>query len=330
VSYQAVSAKSGEHVDELLDLILLAADVMDLSYDPDAPASGFVLEARMDRRRGMEATVLVKNGTLKYGSPIATRSAQGKVKIFEDFTGKAVKELTPSAPAIVVGFEKLPQIGEEFSAGTLGELLGEVLEEKTGPREMPKDPTTLRLLLKADESGSLEALYGVAEAMKGKLPVAITGDAVGDITDGDVQFAVSTNSIILGFNTRVEKGAQALADVQKIKIVTSKIIYDLTRAIEETIKERSGPQATGIMEVLAVFNQTRMDKQLVGGKVISGQLKPKSLCIVKRGDKEVGKGRIITLREGKKEVTVVEGGKEAGIVLGASILIEQGDHIVAA
>jgi translation initiation factor IF-2 len=205
-----------------------------------------------------------------------------------------------------------------------------VLEEKTGPREMPKDPTTLRLLLKADESGSLEALYGVAEAMKGKLPVAITGDAVGDITDGDVQFAVSTNSIILGFNTRVEKGAQALADVQKIKIVTSKIIYDLTRAIEETIKERSGPQATGIMEVLAVFNQTRMDKQLVGGKVISGQLKPKSLCIVKRGDKEVGKGRIITLREGKKEVTVVEGGKEAGIVLGASILIEQGDHIVAA
>ena len=110
-SFQAVSAKSGDGVDELLDLLLLAADLEELSYDPAAPASGFVLETRTNKNRGLEATVIVREGTLKRGQDIATASAQGKVKILEDFLGAAAKEIPAGAPALIVGFEALPQIG---------------------------------------------------------------------------------------------------------------------------------------------------------------------------------------------------------------------------
>jgi len=140
VSCEPISAKSGDHVNELLDLLLLASEMEDLSYDPAAPAEGIVLESKMDKRRGLEATVIVKNGTLRQGEPIATQSGKGKIKILEDFAGKAQKELVPSAPALVIGFSELPQAGERFVTGEAANV--DLSAERTGiigeaaPREI--------------------------------------------------------------------------------------------------------------------------------------------------------------------------------------------------
>src|SRR5205814_1254104 len=140
ISFEAVSAKTGEKINDLLDLILLTAEVEHLTYDPQAKATGFILESQMDRRRGNQATMILKNGTLKFGDEIATVSAGGKIKILENFLGKPVKTLEPSAPALVVGFEKLPQVGEEFAAGPGAALIvkKEAAKQMTGGGGMPE------------------------------------------------------------------------------------------------------------------------------------------------------------------------------------------------
>jgi translation initiation factor IF-2 len=342
VSYQGISAKTGDGVDALLELILLAADMEDLSFDPSAPASGYILEARRDPRRGIEASMIVKNGTLRRGDAIRTHGAKGKVKILEDFLGAAATSLTPSAPAIVIGFEELPLIGEEF-------WTGEELPAKEGPqgrkgesgvivRKAGSAAATgkeLRLMLKASDAGSLEALTAVIGGVgeKDERGIAIVDRSVGDVTDGDVKSALATNSIIVAFKNRIEKGAQNLAEAQSVTIITSKIVYELADAVAELLAGKRGPQAAGKLELLAVFNTEKADKQLVGGRVVEGTIRPKmSFEIVRRteqGDETVaGAGRVIGLRERKSEIFQAESGKEIGVLASANVTMQVGDLLV--
>jgi translation initiation factor IF-2 len=349
VSYHGVSAKTGEGVADLLDLIVLSADVEDLKYDAAAPASGYVLEARRDSRRGIEATVIVKNGTLHRGDPVRTASAAGKVKILENFLGKPVLELEPSAPAVIIGFESLPAVGEEFFVGdavasaarpaaavpnaapynAAGKTMGRLGEAKKN---------TLNLILKSSDSGSLEALSLVLRGMDqmGGKAVNIVEEAVGDITDGDVKHALATGATIIGFKNKTEKGARTLADAQQVAIITSDIVYDLSKAVEEFLTGARGPAALGDLEVLAVFNGEKLDKQLVGGRVTTGIVRAKAAFEVLRAggtdadaQKEVvGTGRILELREKKNEITQAEKGKEIGLLVGSSTAIKIGDKII--
>ena len=343
VSYQGISAKTGEGVDALLELILLAADMEDLSFDAGAPASGYILEARRDPRRGIEASMIVKNGTLRRGDAIRTRGATGKVKILEDFLGNAVTALTPSAPAIVIGFEELPLIGEEFQAGQPEPGASGAPQEQRGPagvmvRKAGGGAATgreLRLMLKASDAGSLEALAAVIGGVgdKDERGVAIVDRSVGDVTDGDVKNALATDSVIVAFKNRIEKGAQNLAEAQSVTIITSKIVYELADAVAELLAGKRGPQAAGKLELLAVFNIEKADKQLVGGRVLEGVIRPKtSFEIVRkteRGDEAVaGTGRIVGLRERKSELSQAEAGKEIGVLASASVIMQAGDTLV--
>ena len=334
VSFQGVSGKTGEGVPELLDLLLLAVDMENLSYDPSVPASGYVLEARRDPRRGIEATVIVKDGILHRGDDIKTQSAAGKAKILEDFTGAVVDSLEPSAPAVVSGWETLPQVGEEFSTDIA--KYQNVAIAKSLPDEMLKSSNQqLNLILKASDSGSLEALSVVLRGIEGAKEngLRILDSSIGDITDGDVNQAVAMGATIIGFKNRVEKAAESQAEAHRVRIITSKIVYDLEKAVEEFLNEESSTIA-GELEVIAVFNQARTDKQLVGGRVLSGVLKPKAVLEVMRAagvdapPKPVGAGYIVTLREGKSEIFTAEKGKEIGVVLGASVLLQIGDRVV--
>jgi translation initiation factor IF-2 len=333
ISYHGISAKTGEGVNDLLDLVLLAADLENLEYDPAAPASGFVLEVRREPKRGVEASVIVKNGTLKRGDAIKTHTAGGKVKILEDFMGEIVQSLAPSAPALIIGFESLPAIGEEFFVGEL----------VTAPRAAVAVPavsgkpnkTALTLLLKASDAGSLEALAVVLENLprSKEKGLRIVEASVGDVTDGDVKHALATGATIIGFKNKIEKGALMLADAQSVLIITSKIVYDLSKAVEEFLDEETSGIA-GELEVLAIFNQVKLDKQLIGGRITEGSFKPKLSFEIMRSlngetpKSPLGSGRIVTLREQKSEIFIAEKGKEIGLVVGSAHAIQVGDKLV--
>jgi len=339
VSYQGISAKTGDGVDALLDLVLLASDVEELFYDPALPASGYILEARRGSQRGLEASVIVRNGTLRRGDLIRTPSANGKVKVLEDFLGKPVESLEPSAPAVVAGFETLPAVGEEFTIG------GSESQQKTvgGPEKKKvwkiggggMNGKELNLILKASDGGSLEALSVVLEQIgaKDEKGILVLDEGVGDVTDSDVRNALANNATIIGFKNRTEKGAQNLAEAQGVAIITSKIVYELADAVSEFLAGKRNPPAAGKLEVLAVFNQEKLEKQLVGGRVTEGVLRGKtSFDIVRLAEngapEPISSGRILSLREKKSELTQAEKGKEIGVLASSNTKINVGDVLV--
>lgn len=332
VSYHGISAKTGEGVDELLDLIVLAADVEGLVYDPNVPASGYILEVRRDPRRGIEASVIVKDGTLKRNDDIATPSAKGKIKILEDFMGTPVDSLLPSAPALIIGFESLPGIGEEFSTDI------SKFKEPDGAKPKVKDKSkkesgALVLMLKASDAGSLEALGMVLHSVgiEKQKTITIVQGSVGDVTDSDVRTAAASNAIIIAFKNRIEKGAQNLVESQHVPVIASKVVYDIVKEVEDLLTGAGLATAAGTLDVLAVFNQEKLEKQLLGGRITSGAFRAKAPFEIFRGagsQEPIGTGKILTLRENKAEITQAEKGKEIGIFASASIMIETGDILV--
>ncbi len=332
VSYHGISAKTGDGVDELLDLVILAADLENLQYDPSAPASGFVLEATRDPKRGIEASVIVKNGILRRGDPVATKTASGKAKILEDFLGKTAAELSPSSPAIIIGFETIPNVGEEFEAVAAAKTEA-VAGSASGRRFAQPKANALNLILKSGDAGSLEALSTVLHGVdrKGGKDLNIIEESVGDVTDGDVRHALATKAAIIGFKNRVEKGAKVLADAQEISVITSDIVYDLADAVEEFFTGSRGPAMAGELEVLALFNQEKLEKQLVGGRVGHGTFRGKASFDIVRGPlgtAPLGQGKVLGLRERKDEITSAEEGKEIGVLVDAPVAIQVGDHLV--
>ncbi|MBI2075059.1 MAG: GTP-binding protein [Candidatus Harrisonbacteria bacterium] len=346
VSWHAISAKTGQGVGELLDLLLLAADVEDLTYDPEVMASGFVLEAKRDAKKGIIATVIVKDGTLRVGDVIhaglrhdeagsghaEAGGASGKIKALENFLGERVKELLPSAPARVSGFEVLPGIGTEFHAGaTLPAQEAAVVKvpERQMQKKLEENEAELNLILKADVSGSLEALSGIMRNLPhpAELRLTIIDESVGDVTDGDVKDAIGHHAIIIGFRTRATKAAEELARVQRIEMIQSEIVYDLVKAVEERLKSTIQTKAAGILEVLAMFGK-KGKAQIVGGKVTEGEIKNNAELEISRRDAIVGKGKIVNLQQNRVDAPVVSAGKECGILFDSEVEVKVGDHLI--
>lgn len=326
ISWQVISSKTGQGIGELLDLILLAAELEGLTYDPTAKASGIIIESKMDSRRGLAVAVIVKDGILRVGDEITTASAVGKVKILENFLGERVDKLEPSSPALIVGFENLPQIGEEFFSGKV-----ELAEIKPVNREIREisaqisEDSRINFILKADVSGSLEALSEIIKTISND---KIISESVGDITDGDVKSALNTNAIIIGFKTRVNKAAENLAKAQDIKIITSEIIYELIKKLEEEIENLKEPEINGQLEILAVFDKRAGKRQVIGGRAISGSFKNNLIVDIQREEKIIGQGKIINLQCKKQDIGQVSEGEECGILLEADILVSVGDKLI--
>lgn len=328
VSWHGISAKTGEGVNELLDLLLLVAELENLKFDPAAPAAGYILEVGRDSRRGTEATLIVKNGVLRRGDGIYTPSASGKAKILENFLGEAAQSLEPSAPAVVIGFEGLPKVGENFSVSREDIVSAGPSAAKSVSRQKT-DASVLNLIAKAEDAGSLEALVSVVGAMTTpEKPINFIDETVGDITDNDVKNAIVTDAVIIGFKNKVDKGARNLAESNRVKIITSDIIYDLTKAVEDFFSTIGKPLTVGELEVLAVFNQKKIEKQLVGGRVTHGVVRIKAPFEIVRQEKTEGSGRILSLREKKSDINQAEAGKEIGVFAKASALIQVGDLLV--
>jgi translation initiation factor IF-2 len=331
ISCQEISAKTGAGVNDLLDLITLTAEMEELKYDPSVPATGFILETHMNPQTGLTATVIVKNGTLKVGGEIGTQSARGKVKGLRTFDGKVVKEITPSAPATILGFESLPRIGETFGVGATMPAIVAV-EGKAMPTEGEYLQKRLSFVVKADVAGALEALVDQIKAIKtpdNTTRVTILGEGVGDVTDGDAKMAGSTGSFIVAFRVKQTLAAKTLISSQKIKVFSSDIIYELLESVEEELSGKKRQMVAADLEILAVFDQKNKGAQIIGGKVTEGELKNQSEVEIHRKGTQVGTGKITNLQQSKKDVNEVVAGLECGMLFSSSILVVKGDHLIA-
>jgi len=335
ISVQPISAKTGKGIPELLDLVLLTADLGESTYDAQKPAEGVILEAKVDSRRGMIATGIMKEGTLRVGDVIYAGRATGKVKGLEDFRGSRMKEAIPSIPVVISGFTTLPEIGEIFRTGVAHAPIGQdafISTAKRAPSRaaLTEDERGLQLVLKADVSGSLETLTEVIRQLKkpAGVIVKVVEGGVGDITDGDVKLAASVKGMVIGFRVKATKAAQNLSEAQRVKIVSSGIIYELIEAIQEKFKALDQTIVKGDLEILGTFGSKGAKEQIVGGKVVNGVLEAGSRIMVERRGGELCEGKILNLQKEKSNVTRLEAGAEGGLLVQADKEIKVGDHLV--
>ena len=331
-----VSAKTGQGIEELLEMLNLVAEMEEFTDDPNQTAAGVIIESRHDTQRGATATLLVKSGMLKNRDIVGTGSAFGRIKTMEDFQLNPIKEASASTPTVITGFNQAPQVGEKFAVfNSLDEARIEAAR-KTAKRDaggtkevfdFDSDKKVLNIILKADVRGSLEA---IRESLKSipddEVILRILKAEVGEITESDIKTAESAKAKIFGFRIKASGPNKQLAQHKKIKITIFEIIYELIQDIRESLSKLLEPEIIkhniGQLKVLALF-KTEKDKQIVGGKVIKGQVKKGALVSII--GKEKAPGKIIQLQRDKKETNEVNKGHECGLAVKGLSGIEKSD-----
>ena len=338
-----VSAKEKTGIDELLEVILLVADLQDLKSEVEVPAEGLIIESYMNGSKGPVATAIVKRGILKNKDIIATDLALAKVKHLEDFNGLPIKEAHPSQPVIILGFETVPAVGEKFkSYKTVEEAMEEIRKEKPkrelGGTVLESDPNkkTLNIILKGDVFGSLEAIDGMLKNLpQDKATLRILKAEVGEINETDAKLAEMSKAIIIGFRVKIGTSVMQFMknDLDKrLRIKTFDIIYELIQdvrnSLEKTLEAEITRKDVGKLRTILVFWGEK-NRQIVGGKITEGELKKGLKLEVLRADKKIGAGRIINLQRDKKDIDKLSKGDEAGILFEGNVKIEKGDILVA-
>ncbi|MBI5787105.1 MAG: translation initiation factor IF-2 [Candidatus Niyogibacteria bacterium] len=335
-----ISAKTGEGVEDLLEMILIVSELEDLKADPSAKASGLVVESHLDSRRGNTATLIIQNGILKKGEFVVCGKTLAPVRIFEDFAGHPIEEAFFGQPVRVVGFNEAPEVGLAFVAvDTKKEAEALAAEAKKASNGLPKTnrdtaetKLTMPLIIKADVTGSVEALENEIKKLESeKLTINILRAAVGPITEDDVKLASSSpNTIIVGFRVSVEKTAPGLAERFGTGIKTFEIIYEVADWLKEEMKNRLPEEIIekeiGRAKILKLFKQGAKD-QIVGGRVLSGFIATNKKFLVKRRGNSLGEGRIQELEQGKARTSSVDEGKEFGARIASKVAIAEGDEI---
>jgi translation initiation factor IF-2 len=349
-----VSALQGTGIDELLEQLVLVAEVEELRATPEGRARGVVLEANLEAGRGPVATVIVESGTLRVGDPVVAGAAWGRVKALVDDRGDHVKEAPPSMPVQVLGFSEPPQAGDELrvakdqaTARTLGEARAQrfrlsghlpVASAATGAKledlfeQIQRGETaTLNLVVKADVQGSLEAVTeGLRKLERDDVKLSFVHRGVGGVTENDVQLARASNATIIGFNVRPDRRARELAEVSDVEIRTYEVIYKLLEDIESAMLGLLAPEfeevVTGEAEVRQVFRIPRVGA-VAGCYVREGTITRGSKVRFLREGVVIWKGTITSLRRFKEDVREVQSGFECGIGLSDYQDLKEGDVI---
>ncbi len=336
IPFALISAKSGKGVPELLDLVILAADVAELRGDPQASATGTIIEGNLDMKRGTTATMIVKNGTLKTGSFVVSGTVFAPVRIMEDFSGKAIKEAGLSTPVGIVGFTNVPEIGADFvTVDSKKEAEKMILENTVRPTQTAKFERDglpfVPLLIKVDTLGTIDAILHELESfISDRISVRVIGTSVGDITAHDVQNVSATpNAIIVGFNVKVDRNAQELAERLNVEISTFSIIYELSTWLKEALVNRTPKReeevVSGKAKILKEFS-TQKNTHVLGGRMEEGSIRLKQMVRIIRRDIEVGKGTVTNLQQMKMDTQSVSDG-EFGMQITAKIDLAPGDYI---
>ena len=338
-----VSAKEKTGIDELLEVILLVADLQDLTSDTKSPAQGLIIESFMDGAKGPVATAVVQKGILRKKDIIATDLALAKVKSLKDFQGKEIEEALPSQPVIILGFENVPAVGEKFKSyktetGALSEIKKEEPKREVGSTvlEAPGDKKVVNIILKGDVFGSLEAIEGMLKNLpQDKAILRILKSEVGDINESDAKLAEMAKAEIIGFRVKISPVVVKFMqnDMEKrLRVKTFDIIYemiqDIRRGLEKSLDAEIVRQDVGKLRTILVFWGEK-NRQIVGGKITEGEFKKGLKLEVFREDKKIGSGRIINLQRDKKDIDLLKKGDEAGILFEGNVKIEKGDILVA-
>ncbi|MFN2590117.1 MAG: translation initiation factor IF-2 [Actinomycetota bacterium] len=348
-----VSAKTGQNLDQLLETILLVAEIQDLKADPTGPARGVALEAHLDKGRGPVATVLVKRGTLRVGDAVVCGAAWARVRAMFDEYGQPVEEAGPAKPVLVLGWNHVPLAGDEFRAvdderdarhlaqhREARQRAAELVETRPASsladllnRAREGELQELNLVIKADVQGSLEAIVEALEKFpQDEIRINVIHKGVGGITENDVSLALASAAIVIGFNVRPDQGARELADAEGVDLRLYRVIYQVLDDIRQALSGMLAPEEQeadlGQAEVRALFRVPRMGV-IAGCMVTRGQINRGALARLVRDGTVVYTGRIGSLRRFKDDVREVNEGFECGIGLENFQDIHEGDVIEA-
>ena len=348
-----VSAKTGVGLDDLLETILLTADIMELKANPDRLARGLVLEAKLDKGKGPVANLLVQKGTLHVGDYIACGACSGKVRAMTDENGKRVKTAGPSTPVEVQGLDGVPDAGEtlvametdkeakNFAATFTAEHKNQLLEETKSRMSLDdlfsqiQDGSVkeLELVIKADVQGSVEAIrQSLLKLSNDEVVVKIIHAGVGAINESDVTLAAASNAIVIGFNVRPDANAKALAEQEKVDVRLYKVIYQAIDDIEAAMKGMLEPiyeeKVIGHAEIRQLFKASGVGT-IAGSYVLDGIVQRGCKVRISRGDKQIFEGDLASLKRFKDDVKEVKAGYECGLVFDGFNEVREGDQVEA-
>jgi len=317
-----VSAKTGKGIDELLEMIVLMAQLLELKADPSADVQAVVIESTLDKRKGCLATVLVKQGTINKNDRLYAEKIEIKVKQMINWQGQQVDQALPGDPVEILGFSDVPAVGSLVSKQP------KEPNQNKNKKETPKQQTEtkLKLVVKADVGGSLEALLSGLPA-----EVDVIHSSVGEISDNDVFLAQTAGAEIIGFNVKISSAAQRLAEQSGIKVTLAKIIYELFEAVEKKLQASfdplEGKEIIGKARISAEFKIG--GKRIAGGKVFEGELACGDKIMLMRNQEMVGKTILASLRHMKEDIVKAEKGTEFGAVFSPPVDFHVGDVIIS-
>ncbi|MCK5358357.1 MAG: translation initiation factor IF-2, partial [Elusimicrobiales bacterium] len=335
-----ISALKGTGIDELLDMVLLAAETESghIQANPLASAMGTVIESHVDKGAGPVATILVQNGTMKSGDKLCSNNISvGKVRGLKDYRGDDIITALPSTPAQIIGFKTLPQVGDVIEVGNgdrvkfkkyKGADAGRVAGVGENIEENGQAAKT-NIVIKSDVLGSAEAIEESLEKINTKeVMVNIIHKGLGNITDGDIKRAEASGALIVGFNVKLPPAMEDVAREKNVEIKLYSIIYDLINDIKERMQNAIAPTVNridlGCLTVMAIF-RTEKKVQILGGKVKKGHIENNVLVEILRNKEIIGEGKITSLQSGKQEVSQVEKGEECGLRLQSNVTVEEND-----
>lgn len=346
-----VSARRGTGIDELLEMILLVAELQDIKANPNRPATGVIIEAKLERNSGATATVLIQQGSLKMGDTIVVGSMAGKVRAMINDRGKRVMKAPPSTPVSILGLPEVPQAGDRLEVvpdeRTARQIANRVAEQRKS-ESMPLGQVSLdtlymqmqegkvkelNIILKCDVQGSAEAIKNALSKIgEENIKVRLIHEGVGNISETDVHLAAASGAIIIGFNVKADGAAQRMAQKEGVDIRYYDIIYKLTDDIQAALTGMLEPTFREVVEGHAEVQQTfKAGKTTViaGCRVLDGKLARSSQARVLRKEAKVYEGKVASLRRGKEDVREVQSGYECGILLEDFSDFEVGDVIEA-
>jgi len=335
-----ISAKQNIGIDNLLEMILLTAEVENFRANPHGKTVGTIIESKVTQGKGATATVIVQNGSLKVGDIIAAGAVFGRIRSLEDETGKKLKEAMPSTPAQISGLSEVPQAGDILQTtadlDTAKQIAMSVQKKNRSHSLSSKQAIvgdiknkTLNLIVKTDVAGSLEAIkQSIGKLKNDEVKISILAEGVGEINESDVLLASSSNATIIGFHTKVNPKAINLAKQKKVVVDSYEVIYELVEDITSAVIKMFTPElekvAFGTAKVLAIF-RTEKGLMIVGGRVEQGELKKNSKIMVFREGAELGRAEITELQQSKVAARSIGKGEEFGIKLKTPVKILEGD-----
>ncbi len=345
-----VSAKEKQGLEDLLEAILLTAESIDILANPKGKLFGTVVEAQVDKSKGVVTTLLVQNGTLSMGDIIVAGEAFGRLRAMFDHRGRKIHKASPSTPVQVMGFSDVPEVGEVFTVYNTEREARAVVEERKVKAQaktaaIPKvtleelfsrvqagEQLSLNLIIKADVQGSLEPIISeLQELGKGEIKINILSAETGNVGENDVMLASASHAIVIGFNVTADTSARRLADKEGVSIRLYNIIYRMTEDIEKALKGMLAPtfreNNLGRAEVLAVFSVSKIGN-IAGCKVVQGEIRRNARARLMRDGTQLFDGEISSLKIMRDDVREVRQGFECGIGLKGYSDVQPGDTIV--